>query len=54
MPRIEVSKIIHADKKHVYDIIRNMESFPEFMRDVKKVMICPSACHSFIFFNASG
>ncbi|HAH21678.1 MAG: hypothetical protein A2Y00_06605 [Omnitrophica WOR_2 bacterium GWF2_43_52] len=42
MPRIEVSKIIHADKKHVYDIIRNMESFPEFMRDVKKVRVVES------------
>lgn len=39
MPRIEVSKIIHADKKRVYEVIKNVESFPEFMRDVKKVRV---------------
>lgn len=39
MPTIEVSKIIHADKKRVYEVIKNMESFPEFMRDVKKVRV---------------
>lgn len=39
MPRIEVSKIICADKKRIYEVIKNMEYFPEFMRDVKKVRV---------------
>lgn len=39
MPRIEVSKTIAAAKKEVYEIIKNMERFPEFMSDVKQVKV---------------
>lgn len=39
MPHIEVTKVILADKKRVYAVIKDMESFPEFMRDVKKVKV---------------
>ena len=43
MPKIEVSKTINADRKKAFDIIKAMERFPEFMRDVKNVKILERA-----------
>jgi len=39
MPKFEVSISIQAPKQKVYKIAREMEKFPQFMRDVKKVKV---------------
>ena len=39
MPKIEVSTIIKSSAAEVYKTIKNMESFPDFMRDVKSLKI---------------
>lgn len=39
MPIIEVSTTVKADKGRVYEIIKAMEHFPEFMRNVKQVKV---------------
>ena len=39
MPRIEVSVNIKRPKREVYKVIRDMEKFPNFMRDVKSLRI---------------
>ena len=39
MPRIKVSVNIKRPKHEVYKVIRDMEKFPNFMRDVKSLRI---------------
>jgi len=39
MPYVEVSKIIKAKKKELYEIIKRMEDYPQFMADVLSVEI---------------
>lgn len=39
MPKIEVSIIIKRPQKEVYKTVKDMESFPAFMRDVKNLKI---------------
>ena len=39
MPRIEVSVNINKPKREVYKVIKDMEKFPNFMRDVKSLRI---------------
>lgn len=39
MPKIEFLTVVKADKKKVFETIKAMERFPEFMRDVKNVKI---------------
>jgi len=39
MPYVEVSKIIKSDKKKLYEIIKKMEDYPIFMKDVLSVEI---------------
>jgi len=37
MPYVEVSKVIQGDKKELYEIIKRMEDYPKFMKDVVSV-----------------
>lgn len=37
MPYVEVSKIIQGDKNELYEIIKKMEDYPKFMKDVVSV-----------------
>lgn len=39
MPKIIVSAIIESDIKSVFNLIKDIERFPEFMRDVKSIRI---------------
>ncbi|MFH1578233.1 MAG: SRPBCC family protein [Candidatus Omnitrophota bacterium] len=39
MPTITVSEIIKANKQKVYALLKDMEQFPKFMRDVKKITV---------------
>jgi len=39
MPRIEVSVNIKRPKREVYKVIKDIEKFPNFMRDVKSLRI---------------
>ncbi len=39
MPKIEVSTNIRDTAINIYNTIKNMESFPNFMRDIKSLMI---------------
>jgi ribosome-associated toxin RatA of RatAB toxin-antitoxin module len=39
MPIIEASVIIKGSKNEVFEVIKNMEDFPRFMRDVKSLNI---------------
>jgi coenzyme Q-binding protein COQ10 len=39
VPYIEVSKIIAAPKVQLYEILKDMEKYPEFMKDLKSVTI---------------
>ena len=39
MPRIEVSTLLKNKAAEVYGLIKNMEAFPDFMRDVKSLKI---------------
>lgn len=39
MITIKVSTLVKADKKKVYDVIKDMESFPKFMRNVRKLEV---------------
>ncbi|MDD5610534.1 MAG: SRPBCC family protein [Candidatus Omnitrophica bacterium] len=39
MPKIEVSSNIKSTADGVYSAIKNMESFPDFMRDIKSLKI---------------
>lgn len=39
MPYVEVSKIINAPKTQLYDILKDMEKYPEFMKDLKSVKV---------------
>ncbi len=39
MPKIEVSVIIKRPKAEVYNLVKNMEEFPQFMRDVKNLKV---------------
>lgn len=37
MPYVEVNKVVKGDKKELYEIIKRMEDYPEFMKDVISV-----------------
>lgn len=39
MPTIEVSIIIKRPQNEIYKVIKNMEDFPNFMRDIKNLKI---------------
>jgi coenzyme Q-binding protein COQ10 len=39
VPFVEVSKIIAAPKVQLYEILKDMEKYPEFMKDLKSVTI---------------
>jgi len=39
LPRVESSVVINADVDRVFGLAKNIEAFPEFMPDVKKVTI---------------
>lgn len=39
MPEVLLTKLIKADKAKVYSVTKEMERFPDFMPDVKKVKI---------------
>lgn len=39
MPIIEVSKLIKQDKNKAYNLLKNIESFPEFMRNIRSIKI---------------
>lgn len=39
MPRIEQSIVIHAPVEKVYAVARDVESFPEFMDDLKSLVL---------------
>jgi coenzyme Q-binding protein COQ10 len=39
MPYVEVSKVIKAPKGQLYDILKDMEKYPEFMKDLKSVKV---------------
>lgn len=43
MPEVSLVKIIKAGKAKVYSVAREMEKFPEFMPDIKKVKILERA-----------
>lgn len=43
MPEVSLVKIIKANKAKVYSVAREMEKFPEFMPDIKKVKILERA-----------
>lgn len=48
MPVIKVSEIIKQDKKRVYEIIKDMRRFPEFMKGVKKIDILKNCANKYI------
>lgn len=39
MPYVEVSKVIHAPKGQLYEILKDMEKYPQFMKDLKSVKV---------------
>jgi len=39
MPFVEVSKVIKAPKEQLYTILKDMEKYPEFMKDLKSVKV---------------
>lgn len=39
MPHVEVSKVIRGPRHAVYDLVSDMERFPEFMKDVISVKV---------------
>ncbi|HEY8449204.1 MAG TPA: aromatase/cyclase [Bacillota bacterium] len=39
MPLVEVSRVIRGPRAAVYELVRNMERFPEFMDDVLSVKV---------------
>lgn len=39
MAIIEVSTIVKQNKNKVYNILKNMEEFPKFMQDIKKLKV---------------
>lgn len=39
MPYVEVSKVINASKGQLYEILKDMEKYPQFMKDLKSVKV---------------
>lgn len=39
MPYVEVSKKINASKGQLYEILKDMEKYPQFMKDLKSVKV---------------
>jgi coenzyme Q-binding protein COQ10 len=39
VPYVEVSKVIAAPKVQLYEILKDMEKYPEFMKDLKSVTV---------------
>lgn len=39
MPYVEVSKVINAPKGQLYEILKDMEKYPQFMKDLKSVKV---------------
>lgn len=39
MPVVEVSKVINSSKGQLYEILKDMEKYPEFMKDLKSVKV---------------
>lgn len=39
MPYVEVSKVINAPKGELYEILKDMEQYPQFMKDLKSVKV---------------
>lgn len=39
MPYVEVSKVINAPKGSLYGILKDMEKYPQFMKDLKSVKV---------------
>lgn len=39
MPYVEVSKVINAPKRQLYEILKDMEKYPQFMKDLKSVKV---------------
>lgn len=39
MPRVEVSKVVRAPRERVYALVRRMEDYPRFMKDVLSVRV---------------
>ncbi|HEX6989131.1 MAG TPA: SRPBCC family protein, partial [Bacillota bacterium] len=38
-PYVEVSKVIQGSRDRIYDVIRQIEDFPEFMEDVESIRV---------------
>jgi ribosome-associated toxin RatA of RatAB toxin-antitoxin module len=39
VPYVEVSKVINAPKGQLYEILKDMEKYPQFMKDLKSVKV---------------
>ena len=39
MPVIEVSKFIKQDRRNIFELFKNMQEFPNFMREVKNIKV---------------
>lgn len=39
MPYVEVSKVVNVPKSEVYEILKEMEKYPQFMKDLKSVKV---------------
>ncbi|MDD5653031.1 MAG: SRPBCC family protein [Candidatus Omnitrophica bacterium] len=49
MPKVEVSTIVRRkDRQSVYDLLKNMQEFPRFMRDVKSLKISEKQGNRFV------
>ncbi len=48
MMSIEVHTLTTHDKNKVYNILKNLEEFPKFMRDVKKIEVLEKGVHRLV------
>lgn len=39
MPIIEVSKLVKQDKNKAYNLLKNIENFPQFMKNIRSIKI---------------
>jgi coenzyme Q-binding protein COQ10 len=39
LPRVEVEQVLPADPAHVYQVLRDMERFPDFMKSVESITV---------------
>ncbi len=48
MPHVEVTEVVKGDPNQVYELAKDMESYPKFMEDVESVTVIERTAHSTI------